>query len=485
MTTILNRFLTGVFICWFCVQANAQTNIFSLKIPKDNQLEIINKRLNDLTYEVINKEDEDLELFSANYLPVYSDSIYAKRLAKLNSESPIVLDFKPIVRNYIEAYAIKHKDKTARVLGRSEHYFPIFEEYLDKYQLPLELKYLAVIESALVPNARSKSGALGLWQFMYNSSKMFDLKITSYIDERLDPEKATDAACRYLQYLYRIFGDWHLAIAAYNGGPGAIRDAIQKSGGKTNFWEISPFLPDQTRKYVPAFIAVNYIVKHHKKHNIIAKELNVAYFNLGSVKVKEESDLKVIAKKLNMNVGELRNLNPVYKKDMIPSSYLPAKLILPISKIGLFIDLETEIYKDKRLSNLGVNIQEEVLSIEGKYCIIHKVGKGEYFHKIAMKYSCTLKAIRNWNNLKDNRINEGQRLKIWIKPELDTVYLPFRDFPAKKIQFLLYEVESGDSFESIADRYEIDSIDNIKKINGFDDDYNLRAGIRIKLLHHQ
>ncbi len=345
---------------------------------------------------------------------VNTNEDYSWRIEKLNEASPVKLEFNDIVKRYIDVYSVRHRDKTAKILGLSEIYFPIFEEYLDKYGLPLELKYIAVIESALNPKARSRSGATGLWQFMYHASRMFDLKISSYVDERMDPVKSTDAACKYLQYLYRIFGDWQLAIAAYNGGPGVVRDAIKASGGKTNFWEIAAFLPEQTRTYVPAFIAVNYVMNYNMEHDIIPNEMKFSYLKLSDVNVKHPLSLQTVSKELGISISDLRQLNPIYKLDFIPKSELPAKLILPVDKALEFVEIETKLYSIHQEKVLYQDIETNMSSTKGKKCIVHVVKAGEFFHKIAMKYACTSTNIKKWNNLTEDMLHIGQKLKVWI-----------------------------------------------------------------------
>ena len=350
----------------------------------------------------------------ASLIPVFTNEDYSWRIEKLNEASPVQLDFNDIVKRYIDVYSVRHRDKTSRILGLSEIYFPIFEEYLDKYDLPMELKYIAVIESALNPKARSRSGATGLWQFMYHASRMFDLKISSYVDERMDPVKSTDAACKYLQYLYRIFGDWQLAIAAYNGGPGAVRDAIKASGGKTNFWEIAAFLPDQTRTYVPAFIAVNYVMNYNQEHNIKPENMKFSYLKLSDVTVKEPLSLQTVSKELGISIADLRRLNPIYKLDFIPSSELPGMLTLPVDKALAYVEKESELYAIPQTKVLYHDIEQNMSLTNGKKCIIHVVKAGEFFHKIAMKYACTSTNIKKWNNLTGDLLHVGQKLKVWV-----------------------------------------------------------------------
>ncbi|NOU61624.1 lytic transglycosylase domain-containing protein [Marinifilum caeruleilacunae] len=464
---------------------SAQSLFRILQKEKPENAEEINQRLIYFTDEILKEELPENEILNANYIPVFSDEIYRERMQRLDDQTPIELDYQPVVRRFIEAYAVRHREKTGKIIERSELYFPIFEECLDKYDLPLELKYLSVIESALDPKARSRSGAIGLWQFMYNSCKMFDLRVTSYVDERMDPEKSTEAACKYLQYLHRIFGDWQLAIAAYNGGPGVVREAIQRSGGKTDFWEIAPYLPQQTRNYVPIFIAANYIMNYSREHNIVAKPNQYPYFRVSPVKVKKKVSFKHVAAVIDVPVEEIRKLNPIYKRDVIPTGELPAQIVLPVEKIGLFIDREEEIYAMKDQPKKYLELQKELSSTKGKYPIYHEVQAGEYFHKIAMKYSCTTHNIMKWNNMKSQDIYIGQRLKIWVEPSENISQKPQRDPLMKKSKFLLYEVQDGDSLQSIATRFKVESVKDLVEVNNMNQAKVVEPGMVLKIVQYE
>ncbi|MBL4559727.1 MAG: transglycosylase SLT domain-containing protein [Labilibaculum sp.] len=469
----------------FATQADAQSLFNILNKEKPENMNEINQRLIHFTSEVLKEDLPENIVLDANYIPVFSDEVYQERMDKLNTQSPIHLDFKPIVRRYIDAYAIRHREKTAKIIERSELYFPLFEEYLDKYQLPLELKYLSVIESALDPKARSRSGATGLWQFMFNASKMFDLRITSYIDERMDPEKSTEAACKYLQYLYRIFGDWQLALAAYNGGPGIVREAIQRSGGKTDFWAISPYLPAQTRNYVPAFIAVNYVMNYSLEHNIVPLKNEYPYFRISPVTINKPISFQHVAEVLELPVDAVRELNPIYKSDLIPLCELPAKLVLPIEKVGQFIDLEDIIYGMKDKPKKYLDLQKDLSTTKGKYCITHNVEAGEYFHKIAMKYACTINNIKEWNGMDSPDIFIGQKLKIWVYPSDTLAQKPQRDPLLKKSKFILYEVQAGDSLSSIADRFQLESTTNLVELNSIKRSKEIAPGMVLKIVRYE
>jgi membrane-bound lytic murein transglycosylase D len=340
--------------------------------------------------------------------------IYETRLAKINKSTPIELDYNEVVGRYIDLYINRKRDLSSKILGRSELYYPIFEEALDKYDLPLELKHLAVVESALNPVARSKSGAVGLWQFLYNSGKMFDLRIDSYVDERRDPYKSTEVACKYLEYLYRTFNDWQLALAAYNGGPGTVKNAIERSGGKTNFWEIREFLPTETQGYVPAFIAVNYMMNYSKQHDIVCQKALFSYSDVDTVVVTQSVSFIQISKVTGVSLETIKQLNPSYKKNYIPVVEKPENLILPNKYITIFVKNESKIYA---YNQVRVNYNTALInagSTKGKVKLVHTVQKGEYFHKIAIKYGCTADNIKAWNGLTSNFIFSNQNLDIWI-----------------------------------------------------------------------
>lgn len=475
-----------LFLLSSCVLMGfAQSPFRLLHKEKPANANEVNQRLIHFTNQLIKEELPVSEVLNAKYIPVFSDETYRKRMLQLNVQSPIDLDYNDPVRRYIDAYAIRHREKTAKIIARSELYFPIFEECLDKYNLPLELKYLSVIESALDPKARSRSGAIGLWQFMYNASKMFDLRITSYVDERMDPEKSTEAACKYLQYLHRIFGDWQLALAAYNGGPGVVREAIHRSGGKTDFWEIAKYLPQQTRNYVPAFIAANYILTYSKEHNIVAEKNQYPYFRISPVNVKKAISLKNVAKTLDLSLQEIRDLNPIYKLDEIPEGEIPAKLILPVEKIGEFMDLEDKIYAMRDEPKKYMELQKELSCTEGKYCIKHKVKSGEYFHKIAMKYGCTIHNIKTWNGMDSSAIRVGQELKIWVKPSKELAQKPHREPLPKKSKFLLYKVKNGDSLQSIANQFDVESVEDLVQANEIKRVEGLEPGMVLKIVQFE
>ena len=342
-----------------------------------------------------------------------SDLAFETGIAKLNRETPIDLQYNSEVRTYIELFLGKRRSDMELSLTRAQYYFPIFEEVLDRYNLPLELKYIAVIESGLNPFACSKSGAVGLWQFLYNTCSLFDLKVDSYIDERRDVYKSTEAACRYLQYLYLTFRDWNLVLAGYVGGPGEVRKAIERSGGKTDYWEIRPYLAPQVKNYIPAFIAVDYLMNNYAMHGINLKP--------GEYPVKTDTlhityavYFEQITKVLDISIGELVKLNPVYRRHYIPQLQEPSVLVLPEPLITKYLREEKFIREVKIPEDNYSSLLARAGDVSDKIKIFHTVQPGEYFHKIALRYNCTIENIKAWNGLSSMVIHPGQVLEIWV-----------------------------------------------------------------------
>lgn len=359
--------------------------------------------------EIISTDGVDLE---ASKIP---DSIYVARLKNMGSSIP--MSYNQEVRKYIISYTTRNKGVISRALGRSQVYFPIFEEALMRYNMPLELKLLPVIESALNPKARSKAGASGLWQFMYRTALGYKLQMTSFIDQRFDPVLATDAACRYLLKLYGMYNDWNLALAAYNCGPGNVNKAIRKADSK-DFWKIYPYLPTETRNYLPAFIAVNYAYSYHKEHGIKADEAPLP-LETDTVHISRIMHLQQISSTIGTPIEVLRGLNPQFVQDIVPAvngrSY---DITLPLSEVGKFIDHEQEIMA-KDVVYLAEYMSPEkngeipVFVIDSK---IHVVEYGESLSVIAEKYNVTVNQICKWNNISDpGKIRIGQKLEIFLK----------------------------------------------------------------------
>ncbi|MFA5972114.1 MAG: LysM peptidoglycan-binding domain-containing protein [Lentimicrobiaceae bacterium] len=357
--------------------------------------------------------------FLPNYIPSYPDSVYYYRIQRLNVESPIKLVYNQRVRMFIDLYANKKRSTTARVLGLAQMYFPMFEQQLDKYNVPLELKYLAIVESALNAKARSRVGAGGLWQFMYYTGKVYGLEVTSYVDDRNDPLKATVAACRHFNDLYNMYHDWLLVLAAYNSGAGNVNKAIRRSGGKMTFWEIMPYLPRETRDYVPAFIAVNYVMAYSNEHNIYPVIPQIQYYETDTVAVNQPLSLNILADQLKLNLSELEFLNPTFRTGFIPATpETPFYIRLPQKSIADFINNESSLYAYNKLK--GYDASQFKLQDGADYDIVtkrvtHKVRKGETLASIARKYDCSTSEIKKWNKLKKSYLNKGQPLKIYVQ----------------------------------------------------------------------
>jgi membrane-bound lytic murein transglycosylase D len=349
---------------------------------------------------------------SKDSIPVFPDLVYEIRFAKLHKSSAIDLEFNPQVKKYIEIYTIQRRNDLARLLGLKDYYFPIFEEYLDKYGLPLELKYLPMIESGLDPLARSSSGAVGLWQFLYHSANMFDMKMTSFIDERCDVYKSTDAACRYLKYLYQTYNNWYLVLSSFNGGPGVVRNAIERSGGKTEFTDICPFFPEQTQNYVPAFMAMVYVINYADEHRIKAQPPQYSYADVDTIAVKYNLQFSQLSDVIKLPVIVIRQLNPTYKLDVIPESDSPNILILPKNKMQIYLQNENKLFAN----SLGRSRIPELNDKKQK--LVYVVKQGDFLHKIAIQNGCSLEELKKWNNLTSDSVYIGESLIIWVDKPL-------------------------------------------------------------------
>ncbi len=344
---------------------------------------------------------------------VYHDTVYSDRLYRLPSE--MELSFNRVVRSYIEMYSVRRREQVAYMLTLGDYYFPLFEEMLDRHGLPLELKYLPVIESALNPVAVSRMGATGLWQFMLKTGQGYGLEVNSLVDERRDPYKSTEAAVRYLKDLYSIYGDWNLVIAAYNCGPGNVNKAIARSGGKQDYWEIYYHLPRETRGYVPAFIAANYIMNYYAEHNICPMKPN-DFQALDTVHVNQEIHFGQISEILDIPVNELQRLNPQFKRDIVPGNYKPYALVLPTKKMIAFIDKKDEILNCRRSTYFAHRLDTDrylkggSTSVGSDGVVYYRVKKGDNLSKIAKRNGVTVAQLKSWNNLKSTFLSIGKQL---------------------------------------------------------------------------
>ncbi|MEE9406896.1 MAG: transglycosylase SLT domain-containing protein [Polaribacter sp.] len=372
--------------------------------------EKFNSSLIDTLVYVINDKD-----IIGNTTSVVTTDLLKVRLSRLNDRTPFNLAYNPSLEKVINSYLVYRKKYYPALMAKAKYYFPMFEQYLDQYDIPLEMKYLAIVESALRPRIKSRVGATGLWQFMYGTGVEFDLKVSSYVDERQDPVKATVAACKYLSQLYTIFGDWDLALAAYNSGPGNVRKAIKRSGGYKNYWNIRPYLPRETAGYVPAFYATMYIFEYSNELNIYSEVPKFFDFQTDTIRIKRTISFDQISEKINVDELTLAELNPSYKLEIIPlvkdKNYA---VRLPSSKIIEFLDKETAIYA---LADEDDAKREKPLPkyFEMDKRIRYKVRSGDFLGKIANKYGVRVSDLKRWNRLKSSRLKIGQRLSIYPK----------------------------------------------------------------------
>lgn len=402
----------------------------------------------------------------------FAPEVYAERLAILDSETPFDLRYNSTVQSFIDLYAVRRRSTVANVMGLSRYYFPLFEPILAKYEVPLELKYLAICESALNPIARSRASAAGLWQFMYPTGKMFGLNVNSYVDERHDAFKATEAACKYFVYLYKMYNNWELVLAAYNAGPGNVNKAIRRSGGKQTYWEVRPYLPRETRGYVPGFIAVNYIMNYAKEHNISSVEPMISFSQTDTVVVRQQLSFHQISKVIDVKEDVLEMLNPSYSRNVIPVMRgLNSVLVLPSEKIGVFIQNEDSIYKQ------AATIPTPVVKIPPKPAVrIYKVRSGDNLGAIAQRYGCTVSELKRWNNKRSSRINIGERLKIYSNRTVSSRGTA-RTYNSGGYKY--YTVRSGDNLSVIASRYGT-SVSKLKALNNLSSS-KLKPGQKLKI----
>ncbi len=410
--------------------------------------------------------DEAVLISDAPILPpVTSDSLYIARLKRLHSVMD--LPFNSIVRNYIKMYTEQKRDKAEAILGLSEYYFPLFEQILDQYGMPLEIKYLAVIESALNPRAVSWAGATGLWQFMYATGRMYGLNVTSTVDDRRDPIAATHAAARHLRDLYNIFNDWSLALAAYNCGTGNVNKAIRRSG-RSDFWGIYNYLPRETRGYVPAFIGAAYMMNYATEHNLTPAKYDFKdYFSYDTVRVTQWMHFDQISALVGISKEKLRDLNPQYRRDIIPGNERPYTLKLPVKYMNAYIDNEKKIsqYLAEEYSPKTMVAPAEFTAYvpSGKTKITHTVRSGEVLGGIASRYSVRVQDLKQWNALRNNTIRVGQKLSVYVSPSKAQLYAkggatttansnPQADV-VNKGGFLYYQVKPGDTIWSISQQY--------------------------------
>lgn len=400
-------------------------------------------------------------------VPVFDDSIYNQRIDYLASQTTIPLVYNVHVKRFIELYAVQKRKLTSRMLGLAHVYFPLFEEKLDKYNMPLELKYLAMIESALNPLAGSRVGAKGLWQFMYATGKLYGLDSNTLVEDRYDPLKATDAACRCMLDLYNKYKDWFLVLAAYNAGPGNVNKAIVRAGGVMDYWAIWPYLPRETQSYVPSFIAVTYVVNYAAEHNLYPLNPGLLMSGTDTVWVRDVLSFAQLNQTIGVPMEDLRTFNPQYVKEIIPATdTTPYVLRVPTQYALKFVEKEAEIYAFKTQEMLDKEkVLKEVKEVSNR--TVHTVKKGESLGSIAKKYHVSVSNLKKWNNLKKDIINVGQKLTIYTSG--GPMAMPSESSAKGSASAKYHVVESGETLHSIAKKHHT-TVDNLKKLNGLKSD---------------
>jgi membrane-bound lytic murein transglycosylase D len=406
-------------------------------------------------------EQEELKLAKSSLLK--QENIIAWRLQQLDKNSPMDLVYNDKVQVFIDSYLGRNKALISRMKGLTPYYFPMFERELDQYNLPLEFKYLAIVESALNPKARSRSGASGLWQFMYLTGKQYGLEVSSYMDERQDPLKATKSACEYFVSLYDTFGDWNLVLAAYNGGPGYLQRKIA-SVGSSDFWILHPHLRKETRNYVPTFIAVNYVMQYANEHDIAIVNPKIYFEEVDTLILKQEVELKVLIELLCVNEQTINYLNPAFKKSFFPKG---AVLTFPRNAVHDFKLNETSNYA-------FIDAVENKIILIDEERIIYRVHNGDYLGRIAKAHNVHVFEIKEWNDLKSASLDIGDELVIYVKKgnllTSDKEILGSNE----------YIIQKGDTLWDIAQKYNGLSVWKIKALNNMESD-NLKPGTTILL----
>ena len=434
-------------------------------------------------FDAVHEYDMDSVRFTSDV----SDEEMVRRLADMNSF--ISLPFNDNVKNYIILYSEKMKERMGRILGLSQYYFPVFEDILSKYSLPLELKYMAIVESMLNPTATSRAGAKGIWQFMYATGRSYGLEITSYVDERMDVEKSMDAAARYLADAYRIFGDWALAMSSYNCGAGNVSKAIRRAGGSMDYWDIYPYLPRETRGYVPAFVGVMYAMTYHQEYGIEPQDVGMPAAT-DTFEIRKNLHFRQISDVVGVPIEEIETLNPQYFNDIIPGDNHSYILRLPSSWTGAFLAAEPDsLYGYKRDSLLSSRVIRDVQNSGSKAAqgrIAYRVRSGDYLGKIAGRYGVSVSQLKRWNNLRSSNIRAGQTLYIYGASPKAAAAAASSQQPSSSGSGRTYTigsyytVKSGDSLYNIAKLYPGVSAENIKEANGLKSD-RIRPGQELKI----
>ena len=463
------------------VEAEKSISLLDGVAPETYSQEVTDSLLNIwyLHRQARNSVEGDYNMDSVSFTSNVPDKVFLERLAKMNSF--ITLPYNETVRNYMILYAEKMPTKMGTILGLCQYYMPIFEETFNKYNLPDELKYMAIIESALNPVAVSSAGAKGMWQFMFRTAQLYGLEINSFVDERLDPFKSADAAARYLTDSYNVFGDWNLAISSYNCGSGNINKAIRRNGGKRDFWSVYDYLPRETRGYVPAFVGAMYAIHYSKEYGLAPANMRMPA-QLDTFEIHKNLHFKQISELVGISVDELRNLNPQYIKDVIPGDSKTYILRIPYNYSSDFIAHEDSIYTYKASEYLN----PQTLVDDGKRSsgetysggtITYKVKKGDTLGKIAAKYHVTVNQLKKWNHLRSTNLRIGQKIRIYKGGGAPTASAV--KSASSQLSYTDYTVKAGDSLYSIAKKFPGMTAEKIMKFNGIGE--NIKPGMKIRI----
>jgi len=440
------------------------------ELYSNNLFDTIYKSVTELTFEPI------------DYPELPTDTL-KKRLKELDARTPFNVEYNPALESVIKSYLKRRRKHLQKLITLSAFYFPMFERELDNHDIPLEIKYLAIVESALKPKAKSRVGATGLWQFMFGTGKEYGLDLSSYVDERSDPIKSTEAAAKYLARLYKIFGDWDLALAAYNSGPGNVTKAIRRSGGYQNYWNIRHNLPRETAGYLPAFLANMYIFEYAEAHGFQKLKPQFALVETDTVRVKQMITLDQVSEVTGTPIEELQFLNPSYKLDIIP--YIEKEnyvLRLPRRVVGTFVNNEEKIYAFAK-EEFAKREKPLPQFFNANDKIRYRIRSGDYLGKIARKYGVRVSQIKRWNGLRSNNLKIGQRLTIYPrKPYVASTSSTKTTTKSKPISgnVTIYTVTSGDSLWSIAQKFPGVSVQNIKDWNDISGS-KLKPGMKLKI----
>jgi len=477
---------------------NGYTSVYAY--PDENLNDLFAQQMDSLYHSWYIQNSYDVNFFEdeaeSSELASLPDSVYIQRLQSIDSF--VDLSFNKTVKNFIDLYTVRKHDLTEVILGLSSFYYPMIEEQLDKYDLPQELKYMPVIESALNPTARSRANAVGLWQFMYGTGKMYKLEVNTFVDERRDPEKSSEAAAKYLQDLYQIYKNWHLVIAAYNCGPGNVNKAIRRAGGAKDYWAIYYYLPRETRGYVPAFIAAAYVMNYYQEHNLHPRYPDFPVVT-DTIQVRNYVHFKQISETLNIPLEELQSLNPQYRLDIIPAkAEKPYTLRLPLEKIAEFIDMEEDVYalrRDEFFPHNEILVPKErgtyVADVNGKDRLVYTVKSGDNLGYIANRFHVRINDLRYWNNIHRNLIRVGQKIVVYVPAgkgeqyaQAGSVRMTSQGSSSAQVSteggFVYYTVRSGDSLWSIARRFPGVSNQDIMRLNNMSGN-TIKPGQKLKI----